>query len=146
MLDKKKILAKLDEMDHYLEELESIKPLDLEGYTGSIEKKRACERLLQISIESIIDICNILISNLKLGIPADEDELFEKLKNKKVITDKMKKILNEMKGFRNILVHKYWIVDNELVFENLEKTSDFQDFKEEILNFLKAVTIKPFSL
>ena len=39
-----------------------------------------------------------------------------------------------MKGFRNILVHKYGVVDDELVFEMLkEKLSDFDMFKQEIL-------------
>ena len=42
-----------------------------------------------------------------------------------------------MKGFRNILVHKYGVVDDELVFEMLkEKLSDFDIFKHEILTNL----------
>ena len=68
-LDKEKIFSKLDELDDYIEELEKIKPMDLDEYNGSIEKKRACERLLQISIETVLDICNIIVSNLKLGVP-----------------------------------------------------------------------------
>jgi len=44
-----------------------------------------------------------------------------------------------MKGFRNILVYKYGVVDDELVFEMLsEKVEDFEKFKEEILSFLRA--------
>ena len=107
-------------------------------YKSLIEKKRACERLLQISIETIIDICNILISNLKLGLPADEEDTFQKLENKKIISKKMADTLSNMKGFRNILVHKYGIVDDELAFEMLsEKLEDFEKFKDEILRFLK---------
>ncbi len=136
-MDKKRILAKIDELDGYLEELDSLKPIELEDYINSIKDKRTCERLLQISIESVLDICNILITELKLGLPADEEAVFDKLKDKKIITKERAIVLREMKGFRNVLVHKYGIVDNELVFENLEKISDFQDFKEEILNFLK---------
>lgn len=136
-IDKTKILAKLDEINSYLEELEQIKPTNFEEYEESIEKKRAIERLLQISIESIIDISYIIISNLKLGVPSDEDILFEELNNKKIISDKLTTILKEMKGFRNILVHKYGKVDDEQVFENLDKLEDFDKFKEEILNFLK---------
>ena len=46
--------------------------------------------------------------------------------------------LSNMKGFRNILVHKYGIVDDELAFEMLsEKLEDFEKFKDEILRFLK---------
>jgi uncharacterized protein YutE (UPF0331/DUF86 family) len=136
-LDKPRILSKFDEINGYLEELEKIIPQNLEDYVTSVKDKRACERLLQISLEVVIDVCNILISNLKLGLPEDEEAVFEKLVNKKIISNKLKSILNGMKGLRNILVHKYGEVDDELVFEVLsEKLGDFEIFKKEILEFL----------
>jgi len=45
--------------------------------------------LLQISIEAVIDICNIFVSNLKLGLPSNEEEIVDKLINKKVLTVKL---------------------------------------------------------
>lgn len=142
MIDKEKILAKIDELDGYLEEIETIKPVTFDEYEKSIEKKRACERLLQISIENVIDVCNIIVSNLKLGLPTDEDALFEKLKKRNIISEKIKNILKNMKGFRNILVHKYGEVNDELVFENLDKLTDFLNFREEIMRFLKTKSKK----
>ncbi len=137
MIDENRILTKIDEFEQYVNELEKIKPSDFEEYKNSIEKKRACERLLQIAIESVIDVCNILVSSLKLGVPDDEDALFDKLNKEKIISNKMRKVLSEMKGFRNVLVHKYGEVNDELVFENLDKLSDFTDFKEEVISFLE---------
>ena len=136
-IDEDKVLSKIDELNKYLEELEKIRPLDFDEYRKSIEKKRSCERLLQISVESVIDTCNIIVSNLKLGIPYDEDALFEKLEQNGIISKQMRNKLKDMKGFRNILVHKYGEVDDEKVFENLDRLEDFEQFKEEILNFLK---------
>ncbi len=136
-MDEKRILSKLDELNSYLEELESIKPAEFEEYASSVKERRACERLLQISIETVIDVCNMLVSQLKIGLPADEDEVFEKLEEKRVISQGISLTLKEMKGFRNVLVHKYAKIDDELVFENLDKLSDFERFKEEILLFLR---------
>lgn len=136
-MDKKRILAKIDELGGYLEELDSLKPIELEDYINSIKDKRTCERLLQISIKSVLDICGILITELKLGLPADEEAVFDKLEDKGIITKDIAILLKEMKSFRNILVHKYGVVDNELVFENFSNLQDFEHFKEEILNFLK---------
>ena len=137
-MDKKRILSKFEEMNKYLEELDEIKPLDFDDYKNLIEKKRACERLLQIIIESVIDICNILTSDLRLGIPSDEDDMFSKLEKKEIITKSMKNILMDMKGMRNVLVHKYENVKDELIFEVIsEKLNDFEKFKMEILKFLK---------
>ena len=136
-MDKDRILSKIDNINNYLEELDSVIPSNFKEYKNSIMDKRACERLLQISIESVIDICNILVSNLKLGLPCDEEDMFKKLEKKKIITKKMGKILINMKGFRNILVHKYGSVNDELVFEMLsERLEDFEIFKEEILKNL----------
>ncbi len=133
-MDKKRILSKIDELDLYLSEIESVMPSNFEDYKSSIEKKRACERLLQISVEVVIDVCNLIVSELKLGLPADEDDIFNKLESKKLISKNLGKILKNMKGFRNILVHKYGTVDDELVFEILmEKLGDFDEFKKQIL-------------
>ena len=136
-MDKERILSKIDELNSYLDELDETKPQDFEEYKNSIEKKRACERLLQISIETLIDICNIIISSLKLGLPSDEEDMFKKLEKKKIISKEMTNMLINMKGFRNILVHKYGAVNDELVFEMLsERLGDFDKFKEEILKKL----------
>ncbi len=137
MIEEKKILTKIDEMNGYLEELEKIKPVSIEEYKDNTEKKRACERLLQISIETVIDICNILASSQKIGLPEDEDALLDKLQKKNILSISLTKKLRSMKGFRNILVHKYGEVDDEISYENLEKLSDFDLFKEEVIFFLK---------
>lgn len=136
-MDEKRVLSKIDELDSYLTELDIIKPAELEEYQNSIEKKRAIERLLQVSIETVLDVCNIIISDLKLGLPSDEDDVLNKLSEKNIISKKMAITLSKMKSFRNILVHKYGKVDDEQVYEHLSELEDFEKFKEEILNFLK---------
>ena len=137
MLDKERILAKLDELDSYLRELESVMPKSYEEYVGSIEKRRACERLLHILIECVIDVCALIVKGLRLGLPAEEGDLFEKLEKEKVISREMKGKLKSIRGFRNILVHRYAEVDDELVFDSLRSISDFKEFRKEIGAFLR---------
>jgi len=132
-LDRERILAKVDELDSYLNELEGIAPQSFEEYQA-VEKKRACERLLQVSIEAVIDICNLLVSGLRLGLPADEDDLFKKLVEVHVLSEEMGENLREMKGFRNVLVHEYARLNDRLVYEAVEsKLGDFGSFKSEVL-------------
>jgi len=135
-LDRERILAKVDELDSYLKELEGIAPQSFEEYQA-VEKKRACERLLQVSIEAVIDICNLLVSGLRLGLPADEDDLFKKLVEVHVLSEEMGGKLREMKGFRNVLVHEYARVNDRLVYAAVEsKLEDFGSFKSEVLVYL----------
>jgi len=138
MLDKERILAKLDELDGYLDELKQVVPAEFKEYQR-IEKKRSCERLLQLSIESATDICKLFVSGLRLGLPTEENDLFDKMRKKNLLSEEMNATLKEMRGFRNILVHEYAAVDDELVFRALKtKLEDFRRFKGEILRSLEA--------
>jgi len=138
-MDKERILSKIDELDSYLLELKEIIPDNFDDYMNFKEKRRACERLLQISIETVIDICTLMLKGMKLGVPGEEEDVFDKLEKSKVITKESKEILKGMKGLRNILVHRYGEIDDELVFQNLKNNlSDFEKFKKEILAFLKS--------
>ncbi len=130
---REKILGKIDELEGYLEELEKIKVKDFEEYE-KIEKKRACERLLQISVECVIDICNIIVSEKKLGTPVDEEDIIEKLVKAKIIPNRLGEKIREMRGTRNILVHKYGYVDDKTIYEILEgNLKDFEEFIDLIL-------------
>lgn len=136
-MDKEKILTKLAEMEGYVTELKDIMPKNLGEYRG--EKKRACERLLQIAIEASLDVCSLLVAELELGIPSSEEDIITRLKSKNVISDEMSRKLRGMKACRNILVHRYGIVDDKEVFSLIRNnTKDFNKFKSEIVRFLKA--------
>ena len=137
-MDNERVLAKIDELDSYRKELEEIVPEEYEDYAGSKETKRACERLLHIMIETEIDICDLLVKELKLGLPGKEEDFFNKLRKEGVISPGLAGRLKSMKGFRNVLVHRYAEVDDELVFGFLKKNlGDFDRFRKEIVGFLR---------
>jgi len=50
VVDRERVLAKIDQLNRYLNELRQILPNNFEDYR-KIEKRRACERLLQVSIQ-----------------------------------------------------------------------------------------------
>jgi uncharacterized protein YutE (UPF0331/DUF86 family) len=92
VVDRDRVLAKLDELDGYLAELRTIAPRDIEEY-ARIEKKRSCERLVQMAVEATIDACAMLVTGLRLGLPAEENDLFEKLARRGVISGGMAETL-----------------------------------------------------
>ncbi|MCF7875979.1 DUF86 domain-containing protein [Candidatus Bipolaricaulota bacterium] len=137
-LDEEKILIKIDQLEGYLSELEEVLPETYEDYK-TIEKRRSTERLLQLAIEAVIDTCNLVVSGLDLGLPSEENDLFDKLAEEGIISEDTKNILYEMRGFRNILVHEYATVDNGLVFEAAQENIwDFRKFTAEIKDGLKS--------
>lgn len=137
MVDRDRLLARLDEMDGYLAELRAVAPAGLSEYK-TIEKRRACERLLQILVEAVVDVCSLLVSGLRLGLPGDEDDLFQKLRARGVLSDEMTAIVRRMKGLRNLLVHEYGRINDEIVFETIaHRLGAFEAFKREVLDFLR---------
>lgn len=137
MVDRDRLLARLDAMDGYLAELRAVAPARLSEYT-TIEKRRACERLLQILVDAVVDVCSLLVAGLRLGLPGDEDDLFQKLLARGVLSEEMTAIVRRMKGLRNLLVHEYGRIDDEIVFETItRRLGDFEAFKREVLDFLR---------
>jgi len=138
VLDRDRILVKLDQLYGYLGELREVLPEDFTLYR-KVERKRACERLLQVSIEAVIDICHLLVAGLRLGIAAEEDDLFDKLEEAGIISADMAEVLKEMKGLRNILVHEYAQLDDRIVYDIARtRLTDFEAFKQQVLQFLKT--------
>src|SRR3989338_8776703 len=116
-VDKNRILSLLDSLQVYVQELEEHLPSSLSEYNKSLEKQRFCERTLQLLIELCIDTAHLLVKELKLGLPEREETVFEKIKDKKIISEEMHEKLKEMKKFRNILIHRYKTIDNSIVYQ-----------------------------
>ncbi len=134
---REKILSALDTLDEYLEKLNTIKPSSFEEYDRNLEKKMACERLLHLLIETAIDACYLLVKELKLGLPAGDESAIDKLSG--TFTPALIEKLKGMKRLRNILVHRYKEIIDEMVFDVLENNlDDFMEFKAEVIKVLEA--------
>lgn len=116
MLDRERVLVRLDALHGYGRELLIVLPGSLEEYTASVEKRRATERLLQMSIECVLDICGLFVAGLRLGLPSEEENLLERLEHARVFPLELIGTLRAMRRFRNILVHEYGAVDDRIVF------------------------------
>jgi len=136
-LDKKRILAKLDEMSGYVDELEEMLPEE-EEYRRDLIKRRACEKTVELAIESLLDAAAILVSSKRFGLPESEESIIDILVDKKVITQKLGEKIKDMKGFRNILVHKYGKKNDKLVYVFLtQNLGDFIEFEEQVKGYLR---------
>lgn len=92
---------------------------------------------LEFAIEYVFDICAIINTDLDLGIPGEDEDILLHLVDKEVITPDMQEKIHGMRGFRNIVVHRYGTIDDVLAFHLLqENIGDFFLFTAEIENIL----------
>lgn len=135
--DRERIFAKLDEMTGYIEELKEMLPEE-EEYFQNLIKRRACEKTIEVAIESLIDVSAMVVSAQRFGLPANEESIMDMLVEKKVLSKELGERLKDMKGFRNILIHRYAHVDDAIVYQNLtDYLDDFYKFREAIESYLE---------
>jgi len=94
---------------------------------------------MEFAIEDVFDICAILNSDLSLGIPDGDDDILDHLADAGILNPQLFAKIRHMRGFRNIVVHRYGRIDDSLVFSLLnEQLGDFSEFIEEIETLLRA--------
>lgn len=90
---------------------------------------------LQRACELVIDIAMYIVSTEKLGIPQSKKEAFEILLKNSYITEETYKKMRGMIGFRNIAVHDYKEIDEEILQDVIENhLEDLLDFARDMLN------------
>jgi|SRR3989344_2224874 len=112
-----RIQDKIDQLEAFLGELESIAPNTFEEYNSNIEKKAACERYAEKIVEAAIDLAFFMIKSRRLRIPESDTDAFNILAESKLIDDALAANLKKAKGMRNIIAHEYGEIDNKVVFE-----------------------------
>lgn len=130
---------KLEKLRGYREYLESYRKHSLADLETDYTLQGAVLRYLQLAIECVLDIGEILISELKLPKPGELREVIEVLGKHKILPADFAERLAPIAGFRNILVHEYADVDLERVYKYLqENLKDFDFYAQCIVRFVKS--------
>lgn len=138
MVDKPLILRKLAEMEGYLTQVREYAGISPEAYLADWKVQRIVERTLQMMIELCVDIANHIISDKGYRIPEGYADTFKVLFEEGILQEDLFKIMEKMTKFRNIVVHHYDKVDEEIVVGILKgHLDDFLPFRDAVLAFLK---------
>ena len=89
---------------------------------------------LQRACEAVLDLAVYIVSIRKLGLPQTKREAFILLEENNIIDSKMSKNMQGMVGFRNIAVHDYKEIDEEILKDVIENhLNDLLDFARILL-------------
>ena len=82
-----------------------------------------------VAIESCIDICTHIAASSYVRAPESYAGCFDLLLEAKVIDKVLAGHMSELARFRNLLVHRYWEVNNQRVVEKLRNDlTHMEDF------------------
>jgi uncharacterized protein YutE (UPF0331/DUF86 family) len=136
-VDRQTLARKLEYLRKQLEQLEPYRALSQEEIFSEIEKRYTVERLLELSIQSVIDCGRLLVSLEDWRKLRDERDAFLILVERKVIDEDLAERLLRAKGFRNILVHEYVDIDPTLLFSHLRSgVEDLWVFAQQLAEYL----------
>ena len=137
------IRSKMAGIEESLSLIEANLPPSFEEFSELGLVKDGIYRRMEFSIESIIDILSIINSDLRLSIPEAEEDFIENLGRNGILTQSMVDKVRRMKGFRNIIVHRYGRIDDLLAYKILtENLQDFDEFIGSIEQFLEENSAK----
>lgn len=133
MENKAVIINKLESIERCINRIRE----EYEGNLENLEDYRRNDAIvlnLQRACESVTDIAMYVISTRKLGIPQTKKEAFDLLKNANLISDELCKKMKGMVGFRNIAIHEYKQIDEEILQDVIENhLDDLTDFARQML-------------
>lgn len=89
---------------------------------------------LQRACEAVLDLAVYIVSTKKVGLPQTKREAFILLEQNNIIDSKMSKNMQSMVGFRNIAVHDYKEISEDILKDVIENhLNDLLDFARILL-------------
>jgi uncharacterized protein YutE (UPF0331/DUF86 family) len=89
-----------------------------------------------VAIECCVDVGQHLCAVHGWGPPATNADTFRILSEHSVLPADLATRMAQASGFRNVLVHEYVAVRDELVVANLERTADIRAFVTAVADWL----------
>jgi len=134
---KEEICHKLERLKGYVEELRNLRGLTRAELENKPVERAAVERFFQVSIESVIDICSMIISYEGLEKPDEYRKMISALDEVEVLDADFARDFSQVAGFRNVLVHQYAQVNLDLMYRFLQnRLSDFDAFAQAVAQYL----------
>ena len=138
MIDKETISAKFDIIERDIEFLHEFNEMDEDEFLNNYKNIQSAKYSLLEIIEACIDISNHIVAAKMFGLVEEYREIFHMLGQRRVLDPNLASRLEDMAGFRNLLVHRYGNIDNLRVLETIKNNlDDVLLFEKEILQFLE---------
>lgn len=112
-------------LKYYKEFIQMTDSLEFENYTVDIIKRRSIEREIQLIVECATDINNMILKKLKAGPAKDYFNSFIDLAENYVLEMDFALMIAPSTGLRNILVHEYQDINDEIVFKSIHFVKEY---------------------
>lgn len=132
------IARKLSLLDEVANELETLRPLDLADLESQWTVRRAVERDLQVLSETVIDVCQRLLSLAGEGPATSAADAVRRCVALGAISNRETYV--RMAQMRNVIVHRYDQVDPQVLVKVVNNgLEQYRSFRAEVLDYTAGV-------
>jgi uncharacterized protein YutE (UPF0331/DUF86 family) len=107
-------------LELYIAELQRQRETTFSEFRDNFTHQLATERAFQAAIETCVDIASHIVATYQLGQPQESKDAFRFLVEANYMTPEYGQSMMAMVSFRNRLVHMYWAIDVERLYEYLQ--------------------------
>jgi len=104
-----------------------------ERIADDVREQRFVQHTLQLAIQAALDVASHIVSDERLGEPDTNRDVFRLLERATIVPADLGGRLEQMAGFRNVVVHLYQEVDLGIVRDVVETHLD------DLLEFVAAI-------
>jgi uncharacterized protein YutE (UPF0331/DUF86 family)/predicted nucleotidyltransferase len=146
MIDHELVNRKLSQIVEYLTALASLQGISYEDYLQQPLTRYATERLLQLLVDTAVDINAHLTVELTGTPPQDYYDAFVKTAQAGVLSVTFALSLAKSTGLRNRLVYQYEAIDHIIVHSTIaEALSQYTEYCRHITTFLDRHNLPPIA-
>jgi uncharacterized protein YutE (UPF0331/DUF86 family) len=126
-------------LDVYVANLRALAQLPKAELLNDMARLGGAKYYLQVAVECCVDAANHVIARQNWRAPQSLADSFAVLAEHNVIPAELLATARQMVGMRNRLVHLYWDVDAETVYDTLQNNlGDFERFKAALYSYLQT--------
>jgi len=137
LYDQETMVRLVSELRRSVERLRDLSKLTQEDFISDPDKIGSSKYHFIVAIESCIDMCNHVIARNGYRVPEDYADTFKVMAEVGAFDTDFSDDLRNMAKFRNRLVHLYWRVDDQQVYDIIRnRLDDFKKFLDSTSMFL----------
>ena len=136
---KQDVQINFDTIEENLQMLERLNRLSYDEFITEFWYLQSAVRLLQTTIEGLVDISRYVIRSLNLPTAETYSQVPKVLADAGYIDEKTAAIYVQMMRFRNLVVHHYYRVDAEEIYRILtEHLGDLQRWHDQLVKIIET--------
>lgn len=131
------VKSRIRKIEECVGDLQGIRKLPERVFLEERPVRAAAERLLQVAIQSVLDIGSHIIAERGFREADGYAGIIDILAEEGVIPERFAARIRGMAGLRNILVHDYLEVDPRELRKHLGRLKDFERYSRYVVEYLR---------